>query len=302
MGASTDVSEGIVGDYSHRVTVPLPKSLPELRFAAKRLFGRNKQIKMYHKGTVPITNPVQMAAIKHGDVVVVTLPEDIVQAEAPVISTHNAHYVPHKLQARPPKVAAEVKETLPFDAFSCYAQDFVKHPFQANPAVKPPKPAWDVNRSSDETGKSTYATHYPWHDATPREAAQSVRHALHTSSAPFEGVSSYKIDYVKHAAQRPKSAAARPAQRSDFTGPFEGVTTYTTDYKQVSAPLSARPVAGCRELKTEIVPFEGISEYQREYLKKETERRTMVHLVPELKSRLRTHRPVSARSARSARG
>lgn len=257
---------------------------------------------MYHKGKVPITNPVQMAAIKHGDVVVVTLPEDIVHSEAPAISTHNAHYVQHKLEARPPKAVAEARETLPFDAYSCYAQDFVKHPYQANPAVKPPKPAWDVNRSGEETGKSTYATQYPWHDATPRETAQSARHSLHTSSAPFEGVSSYKMDYVKHAAQRPKSAAARPAHRSDFAGPFEGATTYTTDYKQVSAPLSARPVAG-REgtLKTEVVAFEGISEYQREYLKKEAERRVMVHLVPELKSRLRTPRPVSAHSARSAR-
>ncbi|CAE8721195.1 unnamed protein product, partial [Polarella glacialis] len=86
------------GDRAQRVTLELPGSLPELQYAATRHFGRNKQIKMYHHGKVPIVTAMQMASIKGGDVVVITVPDDMLKGNgAPEKSTSHSHYVRHKL-------------------------------------------------------------------------------------------------------------------------------------------------------------------------------------------------------------
>eukprot|EP00913_Durusdinium_trenchii_P017416 g16372.t1 len=227
----------LVGDREQRVTVSLPRTLHELKSHAHRNFttkrGSSKPMRMFHHGKVVITHPNHMSNLKDGDVVVLTAnPEE---QGPPPLSTHQAHYVPHPLQAKkPPPDQDGPKESVPFDG-----------------------------KTGVKTGRSTYASEYPWHNVKPPD--KTCKHVPPGKAVPFEGLSSYQQDYVKHP-QRPRSAAGRPKPQLPASGPFEGSTTYTTDYKRFQVP-PARPVRMDGGNMSEPKPFEGSSEYRREYLK-----------------------------------
>lgn len=249
---------------------------------ANRHFGRNAVIKMYHQGRTPITQPQQINNI-HGNDVVVIVPEQQ-RDEGPGLTTHQEHYVQHPLEARP---AAARRPTTPgpaakFEGNTSYAIDYVEHPLEPRKAVQAPRQAWDRN-SGEATGKSMYATHYPWHDVMPRTPQPRTQRQLIYPAAEFEGVTSYNTDFVKHPLARPRTPVNRRAERMDV-GPFEGTTTYALDYQrpEPQQPDTSRTSRGQHRLES--VPFEGCTEYHREYIKKEVPGRLVVHLEPELRS------------------
>eukprot|EP00435_Cladocopium_sp_Y103_P051528 s1727_g16.t1 len=198
----------------------------------------------------------------------------------PPLSTHQAHYVPHPLQAKkPPADQDGPKESVPFDGKSSYTVDYIPHPLEARDSAKPPKNVWEPGRTGVKTGKSTYACEYPWHNVKPPD--KTSKQAPPGKAVPFEGLSSYQQDYVKHPA-RPRSATGRPKPQLPASGPFEGCTTYTTDYKRFQVPQT-RPIRmDGSNLQSEPKPFEGSSEYRREYLKHPLNGPEILHLEPEL--------------------
>eukprot|EP00931_Biecheleriopsis_adriatica_P035079 TRINITY_DN20215_c0_g1_i1.p1 TRINITY_DN20215_c0_g1~~TRINITY_DN20215_c0_g1_i1.p1 ORF type:complete len:337 (+),score=50.93 TRINITY_DN20215_c0_g1_i1:61-1011(+) len=291
------------GDHDQRISVPLPRSFPELQKLATRHFAKSGQhnLKMYHQGKTVVTTAKQLANIQGGDIVVIANPEELKQV--PTVSTHQAHYTAHPLEERKPVVArGDAKEVLPFEGRSSYAVDYIEHPPQEHRSAAPPKAAWEPGRAQEKTGKSIYSSHFRWHELTPRQLHRQQQ--ARAAPAPFEGQSSYRQDFIAHEA-RPRSAAGVRAQKSEqveLTGPFQGVSTYTTDYKTFDPTLHARPAlnANVASLKTERARFEGVSEHHREYIPHSAEGAIIVHLEPELK-RPGTGRPHSSRPS-SARG
>jgi len=272
----------LIGDQEQRVTVSLPRTLQELKGHAQKNFstkrGSSKPLRMFHHGKVVITHPNHMSNLKDGDVVVLTANPD--EQGPPPLSTHQAHYVPHPLQAKkPPADQDGPKDSVPFEGRSSYNVDYIPHPLEARDSAKPPKNVWEPGRTGVKTGKSTYASEYPWHAVKPPD--KTSKHAPPGKAVPFEGLSSYQQDYVKHPT-RPRSAAGRPKPQAPTSGPFEGCTTYTTDYKKFQVPQT-RPIRnGGSNLHSEPKPFEGSSEYRREYLKHPLNGPEILHLEPEL--------------------
>lgn len=272
----------LIGDHDQRVTVSLPRTLHELKGHAQRHFstkrGSSKPFRMFHHGKVVITHPNHMSNVKDGDVVILTANAD--EQGPPPLSTHQAHYVPHPLQAKkPPADQDGPKESVPFDGRSSYTVDYIPHPLEARDSAKPPKNVWEPGRTGVKTGKSTYACEYPWHNVKPPD--KTSKQAPPGKAVPFEGLSSYQQDYVKHPA-RPRSATGRPKPQLPAFGPFEGCTTYTTDYKRFQVPQT-RPIRmDGSNLQSEPKPFEGSSEYRREYLKHPLNGPEILHLEPEL--------------------
>ncbi|CAJ1384888.1 unnamed protein product [Effrenium voratum] len=268
-----------IGDREQRVTVPLPRTIQELKGHAHKHFGAkhtsSNPLRMYHHGKVMIHHPNHMTNVKDEDVVVVTLGED--DQGPPPVSTHQAHFVPHPLQAKKPPAGTDgPRENVPFDGKSSYNVDYIPHPLQGRDSAKPPRDGWEPGKNG-RTGKSTYAAEFPWHTAKPPEKGN--KQAPPGQSVPFEGLSSYQHDYIKHP-NRPRSASGRPRPKLPATGPFDGTTTYTTDYKKFQVPharpqrLDARP--------SDPKPFEGSSEYRREYLKHPLSGPEVLHIEPEL--------------------
>lgn len=198
--------QSLEGDSNQRVKVAVPRSFGELQTVARSHFGQpGKVVSLYHKGNGPLTGPTQIPNLKSGDVVVVGIPE-VVREKLPA-STHQAHYVAHRPEPRSPVLRnIALKENLPFDGKTSYAQDYVQHPFQPATPVQPPKAAWTPGANQEKTGKSSYATQYPWHNPVRERPDKRRYQGLHNTGAAFEGRSSYNMDYVKHESARPRSA------------------------------------------------------------------------------------------------
>eukprot|EP00439_Symbiodinium_sp_Y106_P031898 s6399_g3.t2 len=271
----------IPGDTDQRVSVALPRSLHELKGHANKHFGvrAQKPLRMYHHGKVVITHAQHVTNLKDGDVVVVTVTDE--EQGPPPISTHQAHYVPHRLEAKKPPPAQDGPgEGVPFDGKSSYTVDYIPHPLEVRDKAKPPRNVWEPGRTDAKTGKSTYNSEFPWHTVKPPESTKKqVPPAGHV---PFDGVTSYQHDYIKHP-NRPRSATGRPKPQLPASGPFDGSTTYTTDYKRFHVP-QARPLKPHDGvLKTDKNPFEGASEYRREYLKHPLQGPEILHIEPDLR-------------------
>eukprot|EP00930_Biecheleria_cincta_P046327 TRINITY_DN31949_c0_g1_i1.p1 TRINITY_DN31949_c0_g1~~TRINITY_DN31949_c0_g1_i1.p1 ORF type:complete len:314 (+),score=32.63 TRINITY_DN31949_c0_g1_i1:38-943(+) len=286
------------GDSSQRVKVAVPRSFGELQTLARSHFGEpGKVVSLYHKGNGPLTGPTQIPNLKSGDVVVVSIPESA--REKLPRTTQQAHYVAHRPEPRSPVVRnAAVKENLPFDGKTSYAQDYVQHPLQPNTPAQRPKAAWaPATNPEEKTGKSSYAVQYPWHNPVRERPDKKRYQGLHTTGAAFEGRSSYNMDYVKHPCARPRSAGAGGTRQAhtQITGPFEGTTTYANDFKkfEVATARSAKPSSN--NLKLESAPFQGGTEYSREYMAKAQEGPLYVLLEPELKQPRRHQTPCSGR-------
>lgn len=281
----------IVGDASQRVTVPLPRSLDDLKSQAQRHFRGNQGL--YHHGKHKMAQAAHVAGLRDGDVIVVAKADE--RREAPAVSTQHDHYIKHPLDVRAPVMPKQVaKSSARFEGSTNYASDFVEHPVERSQPAKPAKSYWEAGRKGDPTGPTTYQMQYPWHD--PKKPAQHKPQEQPRDVGPFEGVTSYGADYVKHPL-RPRTNMAPPG-RSVTPGNFEGETTYSLDYKKhlANSRVPKHPGYGAT-LKPESGPFEGSSEYTREYLKHQMERRPVVHIEPEVRKHGRStpsSRPGSA--------
>mmetsp|Transcript_7788 Transcript_7788/g.22173 ORF Transcript_7788/g.22173 Transcript_7788/m.22173 type:complete len:321 (-) Transcript_7788:60-1022(-) len=282
----------LIGDARQRITVPMPRSLEDLNFAASRHFRGHQG--MYHEGRTKLHRPHHVGHIKDGDVIVVARGQ--MPYQEPAITTHQEHFIKHPLQARampPPRQGPA--ETGRFEGVSNYHTDYVKHPIQPRAPAAPAQSNWRVGRMADPTGRTTYQNEFPWHDIKP--AAPYRPTEMSRDSAPFEGATSYNTDYIKHDI-RPRTSNG-PQRRELNPGPFEGDTTYNLDF--VRHPLNDRvqPNAGYgATLKPDSAPFEGCTEYNREYLQHPFERRPMVHIEPEIR---RERRPKMGGNAGESR-
>jgi len=278
--------ERLVGDQAQRITVPLPRSIQDLRGTAGRHFRGAKGL--YHHGRQEMTNQNHLAGLKHGDVIVVAMDE--APREAPPISTQNAHYIQYEMEVRPSaKPRQRVTEHIKFEGESRYTTDFVQHPMEAAKSAKPSGSSWDQGQRGRFTGKSTYNSHYPWHNPERQAPVVPHRQDISNSDAPFDGTTSYNRDFVEHPLQMRTSAA--PKAREVNAGPFEGTTTYNMDYKR--HPFADRtPRSYHRDaMHHEVAPFEGTTEYAREYMQHQMEARAMVHIEPVYRQRPRSARP-----------
>jgi len=269
------------GDTTRRVTVPLPRSLQELQYHAKRHFARDvPHARMFHQGEAHIHHDHHVKKLRDGDVVVVeNIPKGI--PEAPNLTTHQIDYTPHEMDPRPPPRQARTPEPgLKFDGVTSYNVDYIKHPVGARKPIYPPRSGWVTGRPGGTTGRSMYATHYPWHDAEPRRALEPPS-GMPLDGAPFDGVTSYKVDYVKHPI-RPRSTPMRPQQRGD-PAPFDATTTYFNDFQKHPSARTAPARPHVATLRPEGGPFDGSTEYGREYVELKMESRPLVHIEPELR-------------------
>mmetsp|Transcript_1 Transcript_1/g.4 ORF Transcript_1/g.4 Transcript_1/m.4 type:complete len:337 (+) Transcript_1:41-1051(+) len=139
-----------VGDRSQRVAVPLPRSIRELSNAAEHYFGHAGSLKMYHHGQTLINKPQQLQAVKGNDVVVITWEDRPLKSEEVVemVTAYQEHY---RQQA-----AA-----------------------QGAAATRP-----DVTKPRGGPALTTYASHYPVHEA-PAQAPVRKRGVGMGSGSPL---------------------------------------------------------------------------------------------------------------------
>uniref|UniRef100_A0A7S4RHK2 Uncharacterized protein n=1 Tax=Alexandrium monilatum TaxID=311494 RepID=A0A7S4RHK2_9DINO len=275
----SDVGSAVLhGDSSRRVTVPLPRSLPELQYHANRHFSGGKgNARMYHHGHSKVQHAHHMGKIKDGDVIVIEGMRSM--PEPPMYTTHRTDYVPHELEVRPPPPPAERPPPgARFDGVTSYNQAYVKHPPGYREPVRPPKSGL-ASGSHGVTGKSMYSTQYPWRNVEPQRPVLPSN-GMPLGSTQFEGVTSYMNDYVGHPV-RARSAAPVSKSRGPSL-PFEAKTTYADDYQNTSSARTVTAVPHKATLRPEGAPFEGNTEYKREYVELAQERRPLVHLEPEI--------------------
>lgn len=275
-------------DPTRRITIPAPRTLNELQYAARHHFGQAVPGRhtLHHYGK-PVMQERHVDQFQHDDVIIVS-GEELQQRQEAAVSTHHTDYVKPQLDVRTsckhPTIPIEYQR---FEAQSCYKQDYLKH--QARPpreSAKPVKSAW-YRGSEEGTGQTTYKTQYTWHSGVPSKPIRSDAFARDFGAAKFEGVSSYRADYIKQPL-RPRSAAACPQKDrgAQWSGDFNGVTTYNNDYTK--HPLVAHGNTGGTAHKSSLepsgLPFSGQSEHRREFVPLSSERRHLIHLEPEVKA------------------
>jgi len=281
------------GDSNQRVTVPLPRSIHELQNRAAKLFGHNGKLRMFHHGMVPIHDPSQLSNIKDGDVVVITWDDRrLTKGEfAELLQTTNQRdFVKHPL-SKPVAPVQSAQSNLPlihhpFEGATSYTSEYVKHPLaKREPVEKPWQPSRLRSPQKGQTGSSSYADEYPWHDVCLSDTRQRhlSRDAPRPKSEPFVGCTSYMQDYVKPPPQPKRvSTPSRPRPRTANMAPFQGQSTYLAEYTEKALPtlLAKRPNA-CDDVAKKPVPFEGSSDYQQNFIQHK-EIHPMIHLEPEM--------------------
>lgn len=288
-----------IGDPLQRVSVPLPRSLPELQLAAERQFGfgGNGHLKMYHQGITPLRHPTHVKHLQDDDLVVIACEgqhDEVDKFDG--TSTYRAEFVPHQSEPMkaPPQRDAAAMPSGRFEGESRYRMDFVRHSATPRGIIKKEISAL-CSEKDKPTGDSTYNVEFPWHDIPARYQRPGMV-GNGASSGRFVGESSYHRDYVKHdGVERPKTAAAAPSKRWSEL-PFEGSSTYKADFQKTECPerpMSCRPSDEDNALGA---PFQGNSEYRDRYLEWLLQRQMRIHLEPELLSQpsAATRRPASA--------
>jgi len=293
--------DGSISGMDLCVTVPMPRSLPELQHAAAQNFGHSGCLRLFLHGKTLLYHPAQMNQILDQDIIIVRKTDIHRPVTTPgtprAISTHQADFT--KPAYRRPTTAAgadnescltERSRGVPMEGMSRYAMDYVKHPYAAPTPFKPPN-AFEMH--DEPTGTTTYSREFPWREAAVQKACTNDR-ALRESSLsaetmgkPLDGTSSYRIDYPRRPYERPEELAMDPlGLRKSSVGPPEGtpfaaVSTYNCDFKK----LGIGKQKSCRPKNTNTYmnePFQGTSEYRREYLERSiNDRSMMVQLAQE---------------------
>jgi len=282
-----ETEEVHIGNRDRRVTVSMPKSLPELEHAASTQFGHGGRLRMYHLGKKLMYNHSHLNHLEHDDHIVVkpngTLPDYDTGK-----STHQSDFIRHPVEI-PTKGKGGDRESVlsyltqhPFDGLSRYKQDFIKHPDAARATSA--KMGSSIDLGKGKMGETAYAEHFPWRELGPRTVPSMGGESCLPVGQPFEGRSSYTQDFVKQPiTPQPvtRPGGGPPPLKADFAGS----TTYSGDFTQPTKDgrmPSARPV----RLAPKYRPLDGTTEYAREYVEKMSERSTHVHLEPHLKTML----------------
>lgn len=285
------------------ITVPMPRSLPELQHTAAQNFGHSGCIRLYHQGTSLLYHPSQMRHLKDGDMIIVRKSDShrpSTSGDTPrMLSTHQADFQKYPLE-RPrngkgndyASILSEQMKGGPLKGMSRYAIDYVKHPMSAREAFKPPSA---LELHDDPLGSTTYKTEFPWRECSRHKSSiddKAVREsALSQQDAGqrFDGDSSYNIDYKRNKVQKRDmeqavvmSRALRASSLFCDYKEFSGSTTYSADFTKLNAgrQRNLKP----KENERAFEPFDGSSEYRREYHEQAVRqgRPTSVHLASEV--------------------
>lgn len=280
------------GKLDRMVSVPMPKSLPELQHAAAQNFGHSGCLRLYHHGHTLLYHPAQMTKVQDQDIIVIRKSEIHKQAAAAgtprSLSTHQADFTKHTYKRPKPLAHLDHESTLtngtkgvPFDSMSRYASDYVQHPYAKPEPYQPPNA---IELHTESLGKTTYSQEFTWrHNARARACRDDK--ALRESSLseaskghPLKGDSSYRLDYPPRPYVHPNELAMSPqALRQSSVGPavsvFDSTSTYNADFQRLG-PGKQRSCKPKGDFRTMNEPFEGTSEYRREYDEKHEKNRS----------------------------
>mmetsp|Transcript_37921 Transcript_37921/g.80589 ORF Transcript_37921/g.80589 Transcript_37921/m.80589 type:complete len:312 (+) Transcript_37921:105-1040(+) len=280
---SLQVTGSGVAEASSTKTIIIPRSLPELQQIASRQFNYDGRMRFYCKGK-EMHHPLAVSTLQDGDVITVRLDSSraIASAGEKMLSTHQADFVRH-----PPGPPVEYKgndsaSTLTSDTRQCrlegqsrYASDYIKHP--RTPRQIPVDPALFhshfLSHAGEAEQKSTYLSHFPWHNAQAANSAGSDELSTLSEAGrghPFQGRSSYADDFITRVGERQKPVQASGSDHAstltDMTAKskFEGLSSYNADFIKHNLNCrmpSARPIHSDSASGT----FEGASEYRCQY-------------------------------------
>jgi len=288
------------GKLDRVVTVPMPRSLPELQHMAAQNFGHSGCLRLYHQGTTLLYHPAQLNQIQDGDIIIVRKSDCHRPPTAPgtprALSTHQADFHKHPVE-RPATTAGKDYESAlterskgaSLDGMSRYATDYVRHPIQP---VIPYKPPSALELHNEPLGTTTYAREFPWRETSKRRALVDDRDLRASSLSKasqqerFKGNSSYSIDYPRRDYVEPGKLAMAPKALYESSvkpppTPFVDATTYSSDFQKLGPgrQRSAKPKGDAMRMNE---PFVGTSEYRREYDEKSaTDRSLAIQLAME---------------------
>lgn len=261
------------------VTVPMPRSLPELQHLAAQHFGHSGCLRLYRNGLHLLYHPMQVKHLSDGDVVIVRRFEHrpVENAGDTEKSTQQSDFVWHRPKTSRRGSGKDWVSSLstngdhPLDGKSRYAEDYVEHPLSQMAPYQPPAA---MSLPVAKIGTTSYSEHFPWRDSkTPRRPLGSdyiTSLSADAKGCPFDGATSYLMDYKKPPLEH--IGAAR-ALGSDYLStlsedqqraPFDGCSTYYDDYKKFDKGRQSAFRPRGQILQKE--PFKGTSEYRREYL------------------------------------
>mmetsp|Transcript_58981 Transcript_58981/g.127611 ORF Transcript_58981/g.127611 Transcript_58981/m.127611 type:complete len:309 (-) Transcript_58981:128-1054(-) len=300
MGAESvqSVPPRVVGERRHRVTLPLPGGLPELRAHASRCFRREgERPTLWHSGVLPLKEQAEYFLIRDGDVVVAQwdegqgVLEPLTSRTIIPVSTAKADYVWHntagnaRLDVEPrARPSAFVGETV-------YKGDYIGRSGRPQESSKP-MPSAPFSSRRAVPARTAYTDQYSWPKtgfgtgaALPERPSTSSKHRVE-HSMPFKGESVQMSDYAKaDSSSKMISVMPVPApvtlktsdERMDLT------TTYGADFRKMKVlPKSVRNFCPAKpsHVEPKSLPLQCCTEYRRQYAGREPEGTPIIHLEP----------------------
>lgn len=271
--AETYLEKALVSHREHRITIPMPKTLDELRGVAQRRFRNGRGL--YHHGRRHLSHQNHVAGMRHDDVVVVGLGTEEDQ-EAPLTSTQRSHFVRHEVAPRPSsKPEPGPGEPAKWYGESRYGADFGPHKAQPRQRGIRPPDGLKVGRGS--TGPSTYRAQFSWVETAKPD--RRTNHETHTTPGAFESLSSYQADF-KPQTSRPRSLMT-PRERLVGGGEFHGCSTYGAHFQHQPGERTTPLPGGDATVTFGDGKFDGSSEYAHRYVKHPHELPEFLHLEPQ---------------------
>lgn len=270
-------SRGVGG----RLTVPFPRTLPDLKAAAMMHFGAPGRVQLHHQGR-QLRHHTHLQDVRHNDVVQAEfVKRDSTPHQDQWVSTHREYFVERALpgteipvQNAHRSVLLEATKGEKFDdTGSMYKTDF-RRPQSARD--RQPKKGTDMFRThitmgSDSTpGGTTYRSHYPWKfkdvDRPPNPNTHSVLTAA-VVGLPLGEVSNHTYSYTPRAydADQPPKASGDDSDSIlsllSRGQPFNGKSTYAASYIR---PVDDGRPPSCKPRSSLSAPsgFDATSEYR----------------------------------------
>jgi len=302
-GLSPTPSSALTKDRP-RKTVRLPGSIGELNQAATTHLSDSTGVKLqphmrmrlFHKGR-EMHHPTHISDLRDRDEIIIRIENrarSLAAAADKLMSTHQAHYIKHPLtppvsRERDSSAITEQLKQSRLEGRSCYRNDYVKHLIPERPSTCDPSALYATHfmkqSAADRTNKSTYAAHFPWHNAKPiGPAGNDTESALSDAARGhrFTGRSSYMEDFT------PRVATGFPARacgndtastltEDQFRKPFDAKSQYAQDfvpYETDGRQPSARP----QQEDQDHEKFAGMSEYRHQYVGRKFQH-PLVHLL-----------------------
>ena len=166
-------------------------------------------------------------------------------------TTYGSQFLGHMPQARAPAPAPPLREQVPFDSTTSYAQDFHA---KALPERTRPGAEYTARPNVPLDSSTSYGDTYQAHPLAKRlpYEAEPVRH-----NHPFSGTTTNQDVYVQHPIS-PKQAHGPGSYQPSVT-PFEGGTTYGDTFHAHKLQPRAPPPPTESRPHTQ---FEGTTTYQ----------------------------------------